>query len=295
MKEEGGMKYFDYVEPQTLNEACQLLRTHEESKILAGGASLLVLIKNRLITPSLLVNIKTIPGLNRIEWDDQKGLLIGSLNRHRDVMNSPIIKKHFPLLSEAASKISTPSIRNIGTIGGNLCHSDPSADFPPALIAVNAKLRTVSLEGERIIPIEHFFKDYYENILKQDEILVEIQIPRLPSKRSGGVYLKLDKITNSMAIVGVASIICLDETGICTFVGVGLGGVGPTPLKVEKIREIFLGERVKEIHIEEAAKEAQAICNPLTDVYGTLEYRKEMVQVLTRRALQEALKRAQTV
>mgnify|MGYP005838492217 CR=1 FL=1 len=289
------MRYFEYVEPKTLDEVSQFLSAHREAKILAGGASLIVLLKNRLITPSHLVNLKTVLGLNNIEWDDREGLRIGSLNRHRDILDSALIKKHFPILSEAASKIATPPIRNMGTIGGNICHAEPSADFPPALMALDATLTLVSSKGERKVPIGLFFKDYYESVLIQDEVLVEIQIPPPPSKRLGGTYMKLDKITNSIAIVGVASVIGLDEQGVCTFAGLGLGGVASTPLKVEKVKEIFLGEKIKESHIEQAAKEAQAISNPITNVYATAEYRKEMVRVLTRRALQESLRKAQAI
>jgi len=289
------MRYFEYVEPKTLDEACQFLNTYEEAKILAGGVSLVVLLKNRLITPSHLVNLKTVPGLNKIEWDDRAGLRIGSLNRHRNIIDSAPIKKHFPILSEAASKIATPSIRNMGTVGGNICHAEPSADLPPALMAGNATLRAVSSKGERKIPIELFFTDYYENVLNQDEVLVEIQIPPFPSQRLGGTYIKLDKVTNSIAIVGVASVICLDDQGVCNFAGLCLGGVASTPLKVERVKEIFLGEKIKETHMEQAAKEAQTISNPLTNVYATAEYRKEMVYVLTRKALQESLKKAQAM
>ena len=285
------MKYFEYVEPKDLNETCQFLSQNEGAKVLAGGASLVVLLKNNLISPSHLVNLKTIPGLDTIEWDDQEGLRIGPLNRHRDILSSPLIQKHYPILAEAASRIATPPIRNMGTIGGNLCHAEPSADFPPALIALGAKLKLISSKGERVVPIEKFFVDFYETILSENEILVEIQIPPL-SSRSAGTYIKLDKITNSIAIVGVASLISLDEKGICTFAGLGLGGVASTPLQVDKAKEILTGKKIEETHIDQVAKEAQAISNPITNVYASTEYRKEMVYVLTKKALKESLKRA---
>jgi len=285
------MKYFEYVEPKNLIEACQFLSQNEGAKILAGGASLVVLLKNNLVRPSHLVNLKTIPGLDTIRWDDQEGLKIGPLNRHRDILFSPLVQKHCPILAEAASKIAAPPIRNMGTIGGNLCHGEPSADFPPALIAVGAKLKLLSPKGERIVPIEKFFVDFYETILSESEILVEIHIPPLPP-RTAGTYIKLDKITNSIAIVGVASVISLDEKGVCTFAGMGLGGVAPTPLKVEKAEKILLSKQIEEGHIDQVAKEAQAISNPITNVYASDEYRKEMVYVLTKRVLKESLKKA---
>ncbi len=283
------MKYFAYVEPKTVNEACLFLKQHEGAKILAGGASLVVLQKNNLIRPSHLVNLKTIPGLDKIEQDEE-GLRIGALNRHRDILSSPVIQKFYPVLAEAASKIATPPIRNMGTIGGNVCHGEPAADFPPALIALGAKLKLVSDEGERTVQIESFFVDHYETVLSANEILTEILIPPLPPG-SSGCYITLDKTTNSIAIVGVAAVLSLDDNGTCTYAGVGLGGVAPTPLKIEKAKEILVGKKIKGAEIDRVAEEARAICNPLTNVYASAEYRKEMVYVLTRRALEESLKR----
>jgi carbon-monoxide dehydrogenase medium subunit len=285
------MKYFEYIEPKDLAEASQILNEYPEAKILAGGASLVVLIKNNLIQPSHLVNIKTIPGLDQLRWDSKEGLKIGSLNRHRDIFESPLIRQHCPILSEAASKISSPPIRNMGTIGGNICHGEPAADFPPALIALGAKLRLFSTKGERIVAVEEFFVDFYETILSKTEILSEIIIPPLPS-RIGGTYIKLDKTSNSIAIVGVAALIGVDEKGNCNYVGVGLGGVAPTPLKVKNAGEILLGKKVEEDLIEKVAKEAQLIANPITNIYASDRYRKEMVYVLTKRALKEAFSKA---
>lgn len=285
------MKYFEYIEPKDLKEACQFLNEYPEAKILAGGASLIVLLKNNLIRPSHLVNIKTIPGLNNIQWDGREGLKIGALNRHRDILFSPLINKYCPILSQAASKISSPPIRNMGTIGGNLCHGEPSADFPPALIALGAKLKLISTKGKRIVPIDEFFVDFYETILFRDEILIELIIPNLPP-RTVGTYIKLDKTHNSIAIVGVAALIGIDEKGICTYIGVGLGGVAPTPIKIKRAEEILLGKKVEDSLLEQIAREAQAIVNPITNIYASDRYRKEMSYILTKRALKESFNNA---
>lgn len=285
------MKYFHYVEPKSLDEACRLLKDHENAKLLAGGVSLTVLLKNNLLSPSHLVNLKTVSGLDQIEWNDREGLKIGALNRHRDILHSPIVREHFPILAEAASKIATPPIRNLGTIGGNIAHAEPSADFPPSLIVLNASLRLKSVDGERKISIEDFFTDYYENVLTAGEILVGIDVPPLPAQ-SGGSYVKLDKVANALAIVGVAAVLSLDERGTCTYAGIGLGGVAPTPLKVKKAEQILVGRKISNSYIDQVAREAQATSHPTDDVNGSAEYRKEMVHVLTRRALREALGRA---
>jgi carbon-monoxide dehydrogenase medium subunit len=286
------MNYFEYLEPRTVNEACQFLKQHEEAKVLAGGASLVVLQKNNFIRPSHLVNLKTIPGLDKIE-QDEKGLRIGALNRHHDILSSPAIQKFCPVLSEAASKIATPPIRHMGTIGGNLCHADPAADFPPSLIALGAKLKLVSEEGERIVPIEAFFVDYYETVISAKEILTEIHIPPLPPKWAGS-YITLDQVTNAVTIVGVAAVLSLGDDRTCTYAGVGLGGVASIPLKVEKAKELLVGRKITETEIDRVAKEARTICNPTDSVYASAEYRKEMVYVLTRRALHDALKKIGT-
>lgn len=283
------MNYFEYVEPRTVDEACQLLKQHEEAKVLAGGVSLIVLQKNGFIRPSHLVNLKTIPGLDRIEQETE-GLRIGALNRHQDILSSPVIKKFCPVLSEAASRIATPPIRNMGTIGGNLCHADPAADFPPALIALGAKLKLVSDQGERVVAVETFFVDYYETVISAGEILTEIHIPQFP-KRWAGSYVTLDQVTNAVTIVGVAAVLGLADDGTCTYAGVGLGGVASTPLKVQTAQEVLVGKKIGEAEIDHVAKEARAICNPTGNAYASAEYRKEMVHVLTRRALHEALKR----
>jgi len=282
------MNYFEYVEPRTVHEACQFLKQHEEAKILAGGASLVVLQKNGFIRPSHLVNLKTIPGLDKIEQDEE-GLRIGALNRHHDILSSPVIRKACPILIEAASNIATPPIRNMGTIGGNLCHGDPAADFPPPLIALGAKLTLVSVAGERIVPVETFFLDYYETVLSASEILTEIRIPSL-RPRSSGSYSTLDQVTNATAIVAVAAVLSLDDDGTCTYAGVGLGGVASTPLAVGTAKEILVGRKIQEPEIDRVAKEARTICNPTGSVYASAEYRREMVYVLTRRALHGALK-----
>jgi len=159
------MENFEYFEPKTVQEACTLLTQSENGKVLAGGASLVVLLKNKLIFPDRLINLKTIEGLNRIELNPQGELSIGALCRHRDIESSPVIQERFEILAEAASKISSPPIRNMGTIGGGICHADPSADFPPALIALEARLKVSGSKRSRTIPIHEFFTDYYETVL----------------------------------------------------------------------------------------------------------------------------------
>lgn len=285
------MQNFEYIEAKTVQEACALLAKYDNAKVLAGGASLMVLLKNKLLFPDQLINLKTVVGLNRIEKDPQGGLSVGALCRQREIELSPIVKERCGVLAEAASKIASPPIRNMGTIGGNICHSEPSADLPPALIALKAKLKVVGSKGSRTIPVHEFFTDYYENILEPDEILTEIQIPPLPSA-AGEAYLKLSKTTNSAAIVGVAAVISLDAKGICTYAGVGVGGAASTPLLIAEAGSL-VGKSVNSSLIEDVASAAAKQSRPISDVYASAEYRREMVDVLTKRAVGKALKKAE--
>ena len=194
------MEDFEYLEPKTLKEACAFLDKHEEAKLLAGGASLIVLLKNNLVAPAYLINLKTVPDLADIKYDNGDGVRIGSLVTHQEVIESPIIREKYPILVEAASKIASVGIRNRGTIGGNICHADSSADFPPALIVLNAQLKIVSSRGQRTIPVEELFVDYLESSLESNEILTEIEISA-PLPRTGWSFLELNKTYNSIAVV----------------------------------------------------------------------------------------------
>ena len=285
------MENFEYFEPKTVQEACALLAKFENAKVLAGGASLVVLLKNKLIFPDELVNLKTIVGLDRIDLSPEGELSIGALCRHRDIENSPVVQERFQILAQAASSIASLPIRNMGTIGGNVCHAEPSADFPPALIALGATLKITGSKQSRSIPIADFFKDYFENVLEPDEILTEIRIPPLPSS-SGGSYLKLNKTTNSAAIVGVGAVISLDEKGKCVYAGLGVGGAASTPLAIKDIA-MMVGKTITSSMIEVVASAAVKQCEPISDVHATAAYRREMVGVLTRRAMTQALEKAQ--
>jgi len=288
------MRDFGYLEPQTLQEACELLDKHcgedGEAKILAGGVSLAVLLKNNLVAPRYLINLKTVPNLDNIEYNSGSGARIGALAKEQSVIDSPIIRERYPILAEAGLKIGYLAIRNQGTIGGNICHADPTADFPPALIALKARLKIISSKGERTIPIEKLFVDYIESSLEPTEILTEIEIPA-PVPRTGWSFLELNKTSNSSAIVSVATIISLDKGGRCQQAGLALGSVGLTPINVSKIGEIVMGKEVGSNLIEEVALEAQNVCDPIFDVYGSSEYKREMVRVMTVRALNQALTR----
>lgn len=283
---------FEYFEPKTVEEACSILSDkHKENvRVLAGGTDILVRMKDRIITPKCLVNIKEIPNLDYITYDEKEGLRIGALATLSSIETSLVIQEKFPLLATSAGDIGSPQIRNLGTIGGNLCHASPSADTAPALIALGATVKLVEPKGERVLLLEDFFIDPFKTELNAAGLLTEIQVPTLPPK-SGGVYLKHGKKEMvDIAIVGVASVITLESTnGVCKDIKIVLGAVAPIPLRAKKAEEILKGKKPEEGIIEEAARVASEEARPITDIRGSAEYRKEMVKVFTRRATNQAL------
>jgi carbon-monoxide dehydrogenase medium subunit len=288
------MPEFEYLIPKTLKEVCSLLQKYEgRSKIMAGGTDLLVNIKHGIISPQYLIGLKNLLGLNNITYSEDDGLRLGPLVTHRSITNSIIIKEKFGTLAVACSRIGTPQIRNMGTIGGNLCNASPSGDTAPPLIAMGATLKLVSPEKERFISLEKFFSGPGTTILSTDEIVAEIQVPNIPA-HTGVVYIKLPARTLiDIAAVGVAALITLDlKSQTFRDVKIVLGAVAPTPIRAKKAEDIIRGEKIEEKLIQKAAQLASEEAHPISDVRGSANYRKEMVKVLTRQAISQALEQA---
>jgi len=287
------MKNFDYFIPDTIKEACSLLSEYQEkAKIIAGGQSLLILMKERVLSPSHLIDITKISGLDHAQYDDKEGLRIGALTTHRYMETSSLIKEKCDLLSDVEKVIASIQIRNVGTVGGNLCHADPGGDLAPPLIALEAKVKLEGRETERIIPLEDFLTDYFETALKESEILTEIQIPPI-LPYSGEWYHKCSPREIDPAIVGVAVALRLDSSHkACQKVRIVLGGVGPVPLRVKKAEERLQGNVINEKLIDEAAKIAKDEATPISDLRGTEEYKKAMVALLAKEGIEKALEKA---
>jgi CO/xanthine dehydrogenase FAD-binding subunit len=281
------LRPFKYLEPSTLPEAISLLDQFEgKAKILAGGTDLIIQMKQRKLTPEYVINLKNIPELNYIKYDG-KDLRIGPLVTHSSVANSPIIKENFGLLVEAVLAVGVVQTRNRGTVTGNLCNASPSADTPPALIALGAKLKVLSSEGERVLNVENFFAGPFTTVLKKKEMLAEIQIPHLPSC-SGGAYLWLPKITAvDETLVGVGVLIAVDSEKVCTEARIGLGSVGPTPIRAYKTEEFLKGKRIENGLFEKAGEIVADESSPRSRE----EYRREMVKVFVKRALEGAFRK----
>ena len=283
------MRPFEYHAPSTLSEAVALLgRLEGAVSLLAGGTDLLVEVKGRARRPDHLVDIKHIPDLAGLSWDPAAGLRVGALTTVRMVESSPIVALHYAGLAAAARSLGSIQIRNRATVAGNICRASPSADTPPPLIADGAAVRIAGPNGERVVPLESFFLGPGRSVLARDEILVEIAVPP-PAPRTGKVYLKHGRrLAMELATVGVAVALTLDPDGDTQEVRVVLGAVAPTPIRARQAEAVLRGRVVDASLIAEAAEAAEAESRPISDVRSSADYRREMVRVLTGRALRQA-------
>ena len=276
-----------------------MLKEHQgDAKILAGGMSLIPLMKMRLASPGYVIDINRVKGLDYIKLsDDGKSLLIGPLARHHSVEASSLVRKRTPLLAEAAASIGDPQVRNSGTIGGALAHSDPSGDWGTAVLAMRGIVKVFGQAGERNIPIDDFLVDTFTTALKEDELIAQVSIP-LPSKgESGAAYLKLERKAGDFATVAVAAQIALEEGrdgSYFSYAGIGLTAVGPKNLRAKEAEQSLVGRRVTKETILEASLAAAKECSPTDDpLRGSANYKREMAGLFTRRAVELAVARAQ--
>jgi len=287
------MKDFEYFSAGSLQEACSLISQYKEvGKILAGGQSLITLLRQKLISPTCLIDIKELKELDYIEFDEKKGLRMGALTTHRSIEKSPLIQEKYNVLSEMEKSVASVQTRNWGTIGGNLCSADPIGDPAPSLIALGAKLKLVSTKGERIIALEDFFTDYFTTIIEPDEILAEIQLPP-PAANTGVEYMKFSTIEAGIKTVSTSVAITVEPgSGICKDAIIIMSAVAPIPLVTKKASEMLKGKELTDNLILESAKIASAETDPTSDTHASAEYRKELVKVIVKRAMKKALEKA---
>jgi carbon-monoxide dehydrogenase medium subunit len=282
---------FEYFSPRALDDALALLvRLGPEAKILSGGQSLIPMMKLRLASPPYLVDINRIPDLNYVSEVDGH-LRIGALARESDLETSPLIRSQYPLLLDTTVVIADPLVRNQATVCGNLAHGDPANDHPATMLALEAAVVVVSARGEREIPVASFFTGLFSTDLQPDEILKEIRVPA-PPPMSAGAYLKLERKVGDYATAGVAVQITVDSAGVCQRAGVGLTNVGFTPLKAAKVEAFLKGRQLDEAAIKQASEIAASESQPFDDVRGSADYKRDVVRVLSARALRRALQRA---
>lgn len=283
---------FEYAAPDSLEGA--LARLGEEgdnARVLAGGQSLIPMMKLRLATPAFLVDINQISALDYITADNGH-IRIGALARHRDVANSDLIRESNHAMASAAPWIADPLVRNRGTLCGSVAHCDPEGDWNSVMLAVGAEVIALSKEGERAIPIDDFIVDFFTNSLRPGEIVKEVRVPRYRG-RGGGAYLKLERKIGDYATVAVATQLQLDETGKISQAGVALTAVNNKNTRASSAEAALIGQEPSPELFGEAAELAAAAAEPESNVRGTAEWKRNVVRVYTRRGLEQALAQAQ--
>ena len=281
---------FEYFAPATLEEAFAVLdRFGDEAKVIAGGQSLIPLMKLRFAVPEALVDVNRIDGLDKIEQVNG-GLRIGALVRHKACERSSVLKAGFPTLADTAPWISDPIVRNIGTVAGSLAHADPQGDWGSALMAVGATVQAASSNGTRTIPLAQFFQGPFTTALSPTEIVTAIDVPD-PGPVSGGTYHKLERRVGDFATVGVAVHVSFSN-GTVSRAGIALTGVGPRNLQAVEAEQALAGAELNDESIAEAARLAAEAAQPHDDVRGSAEYKRNVVRVFTQRGLRKAAEAA---
>jgi carbon-monoxide dehydrogenase medium subunit len=284
------MTPFEYRTPKSLKEVhANLKEFGSDAKLVAGGTALIIMMKQRLVRPSCLISLRSVRGLNGIELQNG-GLRIGGLATHRQVESSPLVRRRLPMLAETYHHVATLRVRNMATVGGGLAHADPNQDPPPSLIALGATLKATSANGSRVVPMDDFFKDYYETVLNPDEIITEVMVPRL-LPNTGAAYIKfLPRTADDYATVSAAAVLTLDKTKkTIVDVRIALGSVGVTPIRATAAEAVLRGQPLKTEAFAEAGEKAKEAVDPISDFRGSAGYKKDMAAVFVRRALERAL------
>jgi carbon-monoxide dehydrogenase medium subunit len=281
---------FTYLAPTSLPEVWQALQQHpDEAKILAGGQSLIPLMKFRLATPAYLIDLRKVPGLDTLEERDG-ALVIGAMVRESALEGSDLVRRRYTGAHEASAVVADPLVRNFATIGGNLAHADPANDHPAMMLALRARVIAQGPNGQRAIAIDDFLVDTMETSLRPEEVLTAIQIPS-PTQRSGSAYVKFERKVGDYAIAAVGAQITLDAD-ICTQAGIGLTNVGPKAIRATQAEAFLVGKRMTVENVQEAARLAAEAAQPVSDLRGPDAYKRKVVRTLAARAIRAAANRA---
>jgi len=286
------MRNFDYFAPQSLSDATSLLRRYgTKARLLAGGTDLLLRLERRLIETSVVVDLKKIRALRGIKAT-RKGLRIGTVTLMEEIASSPLVQSRYGMIAKGAAAVGSIQTRNRATLGGNLCNASPAADTAPPLIALSARARIAGSRRDREVPLEEFFIGPGKTCLQPNELLKEIFIPSPPG-RSGSSFQRCTRTAMDIALVNCAVFLSLvSKREIVADIRIALGAVAPTPVRAQPAEDVLKGKNPDRDAIEEAAERAVASVSPIDDVRSSASYRREMVRVLTRRAIEEALKEA---
>ncbi len=287
-----GLPRFEYYAPDNIEEVCRILKERApDVRVMAGGTDLLIKMKKKTVRPSVIIGLKRVPGLNEITFKQKQGLKIGATALLSDVAGNSVIKRRYPAISTAASNTGTVQIRNMGTVAGNLCNASPSADNAPTLIAYGAKVFLKSLNEEREVLLEDFFTGPGETVMRDDEVMTHLLVPS-PEPHTGCSYQAISrrsKVDISAVIVSAYIKVNKDK---CQEARIVLGAVAPTPIRSKGAERCLIGKRLTERLIERASERAMKDARPITDMRATKEYRRQMVGVLSKRAIYEACRMA---
>ncbi|HLI27440.1 MAG TPA: xanthine dehydrogenase family protein subunit M [Chloroflexota bacterium] len=281
---------FDYLEPRSLEEVHALLGQYgDDAKLMAGGTALMLFMRQKLVQPAVLVSLRHVAGLHTIEPLDG-GLCIGALVTHRRAELDPLVQQRFPALREMLRHVATIRIRNMGTLGGNLAHADPAQDPPAMLIALGARVRLAGPDGTRTVPLDEFFTGYYETVLQPGEVLTHIEIPGPQGdfRQAWSKFLPRSVDDYATVAVGVGLTLAPDGQRI-EDIRIGLGSAGETPIRARGAEAVLRGQPLTDEVLRAAGEAAAAECDPLSDVRGSAEYKREMVKVWLRRTIRQAV------
>ncbi|MGW6198335.1 FAD binding domain-containing protein [Kribbella sp. NPDC055110] len=272
---------FEYFAPATIDEALGLLREHPDAKVLAGGQSLMPALRLRLAAPEVIVDLQKIDELRGVR-DDGDALVIGAMTPHSTVQSDPLVAEHARLIALATATVGDPQIRHRGTFGGSLAHADPAADLPAVAVALDASFVIAGPDGRRTVPASEFFEGVFSTALGDDELLVEVRVPKYTGW--GAHYEKFNRVAQGWSIVSVAAAVRLDGDSIAE-ARVGLGNMGPTPVRATAVEEALVGQPATADAVREAAARAADGTSPVSDINGDADYRRHLATVLTRRAV----------
>ena len=286
------MTPFDYFAPDSLPEVFEHLGKYgDDAKLIAGGTALVILMRQNLVRPSAVISLRRLRELGGIEAEDG-GLRIGALATHREIETSPLIAERAKVLADTIHHVATIRIRNVGTLGGNLAHADPNQDPPATLIALGASVELASQNGRREVPVDEFFTDYYETALQPGEVVTVVKVPAMPARSAAAFTKFLPRTADDYATVSVSTVLALDESGQnCQDVRIGLGSAGSTPIRAREAENALRGQELSDANIRQAAAVAKGEVDPISDIRGSAEYKRDMAEVWVRRTIEKALGR----
>ncbi len=283
---------FTYLKPGTVQEALAMLSDHvDDCKIICGGQSLLIVMRQGLIVVNYLIDIKGLKELDYIKYDDKEGLKIGATTTHRAIEMSKLLKEKIPILPKMEERLASVQTRNWGTIGGNLAHADAAGDPAPVLITLGAKIKVGGKKGEKVYDLEEFYTDLFETAMEHDEMVLEIQVPPMAPK-TACAYKKFNLLQNDMGVIGVATKVTVDASGTITDARIVLGNAGVTPIRAKSAEQILIGKKPDDALFAAAGEAAGGDADPVSDIHASDDFRRHLIKVFAKRLTKQAYDQA---